>query len=498
MSIMATNVPNQSGTQIEMQRVEKTQEATYLDSIQSQGYEHLGEPLQVEFNKSIEEIRNWVLVQAQNLNAGLILEVENPPAGPGQSPILVYYIWKSPVVQVPQAEPQAFACPYCTNPFMAIPGSQSQVVACPSCGGANIIPAMEMPTQAQQPPQPSQTVSGVPEVPEEPEALEVQQQTPPQGSVTVSSPIQGQEIDQEQAQPSQPSSQESTQEQAQAPIVSTTESAEPTEPLTSEPNTTPAENLTESTPPVQAPPTPPAPTAPPAQAAQAPPAVHAQAATTAPSAQPAQTTSTTESTGNEVGTTTNQTPTSEVQSDYSQTQQYSTEMPSFDYFTKKVESDTNKPKAPLLTPEYEQSYTQSFTSVEQAIKTNMDKLSELLADSKNTIKFYDSGELMYPKVTIRKSAYMHLGTREMDLLLIKDGVNDYKIIANETHGATGGTITPMQDELFAVKTLGHASYRAMEDWAYLDNEQKLAVSKCIFAFTDIYMKKLPKSEEPTK
>ena len=102
---------------------------------------------------------------------------------------------------------------------------------------------------------------------------------------------------------------------------------------------------------------------------------------------------------------------------------------------------------------------------------------------------------MYPKVTVRKNAYTHLGTREMDLVLIKDGVNDYKIISNETHGATGGNIVSMQDELFALKTFGHCSYRIMEDWAYLDNEQKVAVAKCVYAFTDIYFKKLPKPDE---
>ena len=63
----------------------------------------------------------------------------------------------------------------------------------------------------------------------------------------------------------------------------------------------------------------------------------------------------------------------------------------------------------------------------KAVKQNMQLLAGLLANPKNTVKFYDSGELMYPKVTIRKNAYTHLGTREMDLLLIKDGVNDYKV-----------------------------------------------------------------------
>jgi len=171
-------------------------------------------------------------------------------------------------------------------------------------------------------------------------------------------------------------------------------------------------------------------------------------------------------------------------------------MPSFDYFSKKVEATEKKPQAPLIPPEYEASYTQQFSSTEQAIKLNLQKLADLLANPKHEIKFYDSGELMYPKVTIRKSAYTHLDTREMDLIMIKDGVNDYKIIANETHGAAGGNLMPMQDELFAIKTLGHASYRTMEDWAYLDDLQKESISKCIYAFTEIYLNKLPKEMEP--
>jgi hypothetical protein len=170
-------------------------------------------------------------------------------------------------------------------------------------------------------------------------------------------------------------------------------------------------------------------------------------------------------------------------------------MPSFDYFTQKVETVQKKPQAQLIPPEYEAAYNQQFQTTEQAIKSNMQRLADLLANSKNQIKFYDSGELMYPKVTIRKTAYCHLETRDMDLIMIKDGVNDYKIISNETHGAVGGTLMPMQDELFAIKTLGHASYRAMEDWAYLDEHQKECISRCIYAFVEIYIKKLPVETE---
>jgi hypothetical protein len=473
LSNMAANTSNPTGSQIEIQRVEKTHEASYLEGIQSQGYEHLGDPLQIEFNKSMDEIRNWVLAQAMSMDANLISEVENPPVAPGQNPIIVYYIWKIPQAQTPAVEPQAFACPYCTQPFMAVPGPQQQVVACPNCGGANIIPPMEVPPE----PAPAETPPAPAAIPTQTQEIEPTQtsETPPEHLSEI------------------PDSQPST-EVTPAPVVTQAPTQEPA----------PQESVPTSAPAATTPAPSPTPTAAPtATTTQTPTASTTPAAATAPMAQASET-QPQEQQQEQIQIQPEAAP--EQTTDYQQdnsydpnqpSTQYSTDYPSFDYFTKKVDSDTNKPKAPLLTPEYEQAYNTKFTSVEQAVKINMEKLANLLANPKNTIKFYDSGELMYPKVTIRKSAYTHLGTREMDLLLIKDGVNDYKIIANETHGATGGAITPMQDELFALKTLGHASYRAMEDWAYLDNEQKLAVSKCVFAFTDIYLNKLPK-EVPTQ
>jgi hypothetical protein len=479
---MAANTSNPPGSQIEIQRVEKAHEASYLEGLQAQGYEHLGEPLQIEFNKSMDEIRNWVLAQAMNLEANLISEVENPPVTPGQNPIIVYYIWKMPQAQVPAVEPQAFACPYCTQPFMAVPGPQQQVVACPNCGGANIIPPMEVPptpVQDQPAPEPAPPAQPAPEPPAPPAQLSPAEttQTPPPAAETPPAHI-------DEVPETTPST-----ETASVPAPSAQPAPAETTPATTQtttatPPTTPATETTPTSTEVAAP------------TASAAPA--ATAASPAPAAQPSEPQPQIQEQSqpeNPYDQTTEYQQDNSYDPNQSATQ-YSTDYPSFDFFTKKVDSDTNKPKAPLLTPEYEQAYSAKFTSVEQAVKINMEKLANLLANPKNTIKFYDSGELMYPKVTIRKSAYTHLGTREMDLLLIKDGVNDYKIIANETHGATGGAITPMQDELFALKTLGHASYRAMEDWAYLDNEQKLAVSKCVFAFTDIYYTKLPKEETP--
>ncbi len=472
---MAPNSSNPGVSQIEIQRVDKSYEAGYLEDIQSQGYEHLGEPLQIEFNKSIDEIRNWVLAKAMNMDANLITEVENPAVAPGHYPIIVYYIWRSPQEPVPQAEPQAFACPYCNQPFMAVPGPQSQVVACPNCGGANIIPAMDLP-----PEQPAETTTHAP--------TPAQAQTETQARTHVP-PEQLQELVEENTNISP----------SPTPSPTPAPKAAPAKAPVAQASTAPAAAKADTAAPV---------------ATSAPKAVNTpmvdpeysnEAETEIQTEQPVdsyyESTEVIEENIN-YEEYTYDSESGQAQTDqyeynqYQATRNYSTEMPSFDFFTKKVESETNKPKLPLLTPEYEQSYNTQFTSIEQAIKINMQKLAELLANPKNTVKFYDSGELMYPKITIRKNAYLHLGTREMDLLLIKDGVNDYKILANESHGAISSAMTPMQDELFALKTLGHASYRTMEDWAYLDNEQKLAVSKCIFAFTDIYVKKIPKEVEP--
>ncbi|WP_455391514.1 hypothetical protein [[Eubacterium] cellulosolvens] len=502
---------------LEIQRVEKAQEAQYLDEIQNKGYEHLGEPLQIEFNRDINEIRSFVQTQAMQLNATVVTEVENPPTMAGQPSMLVYYIWRAPM---PQAEPQPFACPYCTRPFMAIPGPQTQVVACPTCGGANIIPAQELtaiPPPAV-PAAPPAAPAAPPAPPPAPPPAAVEEIVAPEPT-PAPPPAAVEEIVAPEPTPAPPpaapaapptpppaAAEEPVTTPAPAPVApaptpepttaapaaAPTPAPAPTPPQaapTPAPTTTPIATTTPTT----TPPTATAPTAAPAAPA-APPAT--LAAPTQPQAKPANNQDEqAQNTNYQPNTNTNTNTNSGNTEYYDYSDEYRSQMPSFDYFSQKVETTEKKPQAPLIPPEYEASYNQQFTSTEQAIKANMQKLADLMGNPKNEIKFYDSGELMYPKVTIRKSAYTHLDTREMDLIMIKDGVNDYKIIANESHGAAGGNLMPMQDELFAIKTLGHASFRTMEDWAYLDDGQKAAISMCIYAFTEIYLKKLPADEE---
>jgi hypothetical protein len=125
-----------------------------------------------------------------------------------------------------------------------------------------------------------------------------------------------------------------------------------------------------------------------------------------------------------------------------------------------------------------------YSTSEDAINDLVTKLAELLARDDCPLSFRDTGEFMYPKATIRRGAYNHMGTRTMDLILIKDGVHDFKIIGNESHGASGGTITPMRDELFSIKTFGHSSSMPLEDYKMLEEEQKYHIAKALFLFVN--------------
>ncbi|MCK5562144.1 MAG: hypothetical protein KAJ51_16215 [Thermoplasmata archaeon] len=131
-----------------------------------------------------------------------------------------------------------------------------------------------------------------------------------------------------------------------------------------------------------------------------------------------------------------------------------------------------------------------YATSEVAIDDLVSKLADLLVRDDCPLTFKDTGEFMYPKVTIRREAYDHMGTRTMDLILIKDGVHDFKIIGNEVHGTSGGAITPMRDELFSIKTLGHASSMPLQDYKVLEDEQKYHIAKALFLFVNEARRKI--------
>lgn len=110
------------------------------------------------------------------------------------------------------------------------------------------------------------------------------------------------------------------------------------------------------------------------------------------------------------------------------------------------------------------------------------RLVNILMEPNPRIHFQDTGELLYPLVKIRMNAYEHLGGRMMDLFLVKDGVHDYKILGNETHGAAGGKLTPYRDEIISMKTLGQASYLILDEFRALDQNQQNLIIHAIEMF----------------
>jgi len=122
----------------------------------------------------------------------------------------------------------------------------------------------------------------------------------------------------------------------------------------------------------------------------------------------------------------------------------------------------------------------------QVLEQLLFRLATLLADPSPRFQFQDTGELLYPFVLIRMHAYEHLGGRKMDLYLVKDGIHDYKIMGNETHGTSGGRLQPYKDELFSFKTLGKASYMVLDEYRVLEPDQQNMIIAAVQAFVSQY------------
>jgi hypothetical protein len=128
----------------------------------------------------------------------------------------------------------------------------------------------------------------------------------------------------------------------------------------------------------------------------------------------------------------------------------------------------------------------AYANANQVLEQQLFRLATLLGDPTPRFQFQDTGELLYPFVLIRQHAYEHLGERKMDLYLVKDGIHDYKIMGNETHGATGGRLQPYKDELFSFKTLGKASYMVLDEYRALEQDQQNMIISAVQAFVAQY------------
>lgn len=128
----------------------------------------------------------------------------------------------------------------------------------------------------------------------------------------------------------------------------------------------------------------------------------------------------------------------------------------------------------------------AYGNTMQLLEQQLWRLTNMLAEPQPRFNFQDTGELLYPFVTIRLHAYEHLGGRIMNLYLLKDGIHDYKIIGNEAHGQSHGQLTPYRDEIFSFKTFGKASYLILDEYMTLDQTQQGQITSAIQMFLTQY------------
>ena len=130
----------------------------------------------------------------------------------------------------------------------------------------------------------------------------------------------------------------------------------------------------------------------------------------------------------------------------------------------------------------------NYTSHEEAFLHTLDNLSKMLSMEQSPFKFLDQRELLHPIVRIKKKAYLHLGTRQMNLVLMKEAINDYKIMGNESHALSN--VNPMRDNLVVIKTLGTPIFQILRDYDELDEQSKGDITQSVFSFLECYLPKM--------
>ena len=87
-----------------------------------------------------------------------------------------------------------------------------------------------------------------------------------------------------------------------------------------------------------------------------------------------------------------------------------------------------------------------------------------------------------------KGAYLRLGTRQMDIVLMKEAINTYKIMGNEGH--TLSNVSAMRDTLVVISTLGTPTFHLISDYEELDETSKSDITQALFGFLECYLPKM--------
>jgi hypothetical protein len=123
-----------------------------------------------------------------------------------------------------------------------------------------------------------------------------------------------------------------------------------------------------------------------------------------------------------------------------------------------------------------------YNSFDEMVIDCLEVLGKVLMVEGNPLHFDDTGEFLYPFIRLKKEAYQHIGFRKMDMILLKEAIHDYRIVASEQHSQTQANVNPHKDELFSVKVLGQINFLVLEEFKRLEDEQKRNIVNSLYQY----------------
>ncbi len=129
----------------------------------------------------------------------------------------------------------------------------------------------------------------------------------------------------------------------------------------------------------------------------------------------------------------------------------------------------------------------SYNTLDEMVIDCLDVLGKMLMVDPNMILFEDTGEFLYPFIRMKKTAYQHIGFRNIDVIFMREATHDFKIIGTEEHSHSQANVNPHRDDLFSVKILGGVNFLVLEQFKALEPDQKQAIANAFYAFLTQYV-----------
>lgn len=131
-----------------------------------------------------------------------------------------------------------------------------------------------------------------------------------------------------------------------------------------------------------------------------------------------------------------------------------------------------------------------YSNHEEVIVDCLSNLSKMLCMDPIPIQFMDNKEFIGISVVLGQSAYNHMGSRRMDVVLVNIEPSRYKILGNETHDPYARRVQYMRDELVVIKTDGIPRFDFLPDYSKLDADQKSNFATSLYSFMEMFLPKM--------